>query len=285
MGQRTGKCPRLGVLRVGQVGTAAGERERMYRPRNMLQTALRRPKLAPLVPYPGLTIGGRELRKSEVIEMPRFIPIVLLSIGIAVPVSAQSRDRGPDNVPPGHRPPPGMCRIWIDGVPPGQQPEPTDCATAVRERPAGARVIFGDRRSDGDDRAKGSDKRGGKKAKVAKGFADEDRRDRRDDDRCATIQSGEDCDEIVRRPGTWPQMAAAIALARGSRTDDVRRWLGSAAATVRYEDRDRNGRPEHASWYDRAGQLVQEWVDADRDGIADTIRLYRDGKLMRVYEK
>lgn len=218
--------------------------------------------------------------------MPRFIPAVLLAIGIAVPASAQSRERGPDRVPPGHRPPPGMCRIWIDGVPPGQQPEPTDCATAVRERPAGARVIFGDRAaSDDDDR----DKRGGdrgKKPKIAKGFADDDRRGRRDDDdRCATIQSGEDCDEIVRRSGAWPQMAAAVALARGSRTDDVRRWLGSAAATVRYEDRDRNGRPERASWYDRGGELVQEWVDSDRDGIADMIRLYRDGKLMRVYEK
>ena len=74
-------------------------------------------------------------------------------------------------------------------------------------------------------------------------------------------------------------------MARGSRTDDVHRWLGIAAATVRYEDRDRNGRPERASWYDGAGNLVQEWVDADRDGVADTIRLYRDGKLMRVYEK
>jgi hypothetical protein len=218
--------------------------------------------------------------------MPRFIPAVILAIGIAVPASAQSRDRGPDQVPAGHRPPPGMCRIWIDGVPPGQQPEPTDCATAVRERPAGARVIFGDRKSEDDDRDKrGADR--GKKEKIAKGFADDNRRGRRDDDddRCATIQSGEDCNEIVRRSGAWPQMAAAVALARGSRTDDVRRWLGSAAATVRYEDRDRNGRPERASWYDRGGELVQEWVDSDRDGIADMIRLYRDGKLMRVYEK
>ena len=76
--------------------------------------------------------------------MPRFILVVLLSIGIAVPASAQSRERGPDQVPPGHRPPPGMCRIWIDGVPPGRQPEPTDCPTAIRRRPANARVIFGD---------------------------------------------------------------------------------------------------------------------------------------------
>jgi hypothetical protein len=36
-----------------------------------------------------------------------------------------------------------MCRIWLDGVPADQQPAPTDCATAVRNRPANARVIFG----------------------------------------------------------------------------------------------------------------------------------------------
>ena len=47
-------------------------------------------------------------------------------------------------VPDGYRPPPGMCRIWIQGVPPDRQPAPTDCATAVRRRPANARVIFGD---------------------------------------------------------------------------------------------------------------------------------------------
>jgi hypothetical protein len=42
-----------------------------------------------------------------------------------------------------------MCRIWLDGVPPGQQPAPTDCATAVRNRPANGRVIFGDDYVDG----------------------------------------------------------------------------------------------------------------------------------------
>jgi len=181
-----------------------------------------------------------------------------------------------------------MCRIWINGVPPGQQPEPTDCATAVRERPAGARVIFGDRRSDrDDDDARRGDDRRGRKPEAAKGYSDDDRRGRRGDDRCANAQIGDDeCDDIaLRNPGTWPRMSAAVALARGSRTDDVRRWLGNRASSVRYEDRDRNGRPERATWYDRSGQLVQEWVDADRDGIADTIRLYRDGKLMRVYEK
>ena len=49
------------------------------------------------------------------------------------------------DVPPGHRPPPGMCRIWIDGVPPGRQPRPTDCATARARAPHNSRIIYGDR--------------------------------------------------------------------------------------------------------------------------------------------
>ena len=66
--------------------------------------------------------------------------------GASAPLGAQGKSFGPknDRVPDGHRPPPGMCRIWLDGVPPGQQPAPTDCATAVRNRPANGRVIFGD---------------------------------------------------------------------------------------------------------------------------------------------
>ena len=69
-----------------------------------------------------------------------IVPII--AVLLAAPLSAQS-ERAQD-VPPGHRPPAGMCRIWIEGVPPGQQPAPTDCATAVRNRPANGRVIFGD---------------------------------------------------------------------------------------------------------------------------------------------
>ncbi len=46
-------------------------------------------------------------------------------------------------VPPGQMPPAGLCRIWIDGVPPGRQPAPTDCATAERNRPSNARVLYG----------------------------------------------------------------------------------------------------------------------------------------------
>ena len=65
-------------------------------------------------------------------------------------------------IPATHRPPPGMCRIWLDSVPPGQQPASTDCATAVRNRPANGRVLFG------DDYVDGKEKRDAKDAKDAK---------------------------------------------------------------------------------------------------------------------
>jgi hypothetical protein len=48
------------------------------------------------------------------------------------------------DIPPGHLPPRGMCRVWIDGLPPGHQPPVTDCATAERNRTANSRVIYGD---------------------------------------------------------------------------------------------------------------------------------------------
>src|ERR687896_2501206 len=72
--------------------------------------------------------------------------VALFALALAAPSGAQGRDRdrGADDIPAGHRPPPGMCRIWVDGVPPGQQPAPTDCRTAIRNRPPNGRVIFGD---------------------------------------------------------------------------------------------------------------------------------------------
>jgi hypothetical protein len=77
-----------------------------------------------------------------------------------------TESRKSDHIPPGQRPPAGMCRVWIDGVPPGQQPAPTDCQTAVATKPANARVLFG-----GD----GTSFPGKGKGKL-------DKRDREDDD-------------------------------------------------------------------------------------------------------
>ncbi|HYV96286.1 MAG TPA: hypothetical protein VE967_02395 [Gemmatimonadaceae bacterium] len=44
----------------------------------------------------------------------------------------------------GTKPPPGMCRIWVDGVPADKQPAPTSCALALKNKPANGRVIFGE---------------------------------------------------------------------------------------------------------------------------------------------
>jgi hypothetical protein len=71
---------------------------------------------------------------------------------VAAPLAAQSRD----SIAPEHRPPPGMCRIWLEDVPANRQPEPTDCPTAIRKRPPNGRVIFGEevRRSPREEPAK-----------------------------------------------------------------------------------------------------------------------------------
>lgn len=37
------------------------------------------------------------------------------------------------DIPRGHYPPPGRCRVWYPDRPPGQQPSPTSCDVAVPE--------------------------------------------------------------------------------------------------------------------------------------------------------
>ncbi|MGI9139600.1 MAG: hypothetical protein ACR2GJ_00625 [Gemmatimonadaceae bacterium] len=60
----------------------------------------------------------------------------------ATEASAQVMVRA-SSVPPGQRPPDGMCRVWIEGVPAGRQPRATDCATARASAPPNSRVIYG----------------------------------------------------------------------------------------------------------------------------------------------
>jgi hypothetical protein len=45
------------------------------------------------------------------------------------------------NIPKGHYPPPGECRIWYPDRPPGHQPPPMKCDRARSEVPPGAWVI------------------------------------------------------------------------------------------------------------------------------------------------
>jgi hypothetical protein len=86
------------------------------------------------------------------------------------------------SVPVSHRPPPGMCRIWLDNVPPAQQPAPTECSAAVRNRPANGRVLFGDDYVRDDDRGRDRKERGkSKPAERPHGPSAEDGADLPDD--------------------------------------------------------------------------------------------------------
>ncbi|MES2523959.1 MAG: hypothetical protein V4617_14725 [Gemmatimonadota bacterium] len=157
--------------------------------------------------------------------------------------------RGAQGIPPGHLPSAGECRVWFDGRPPGQQSAPTSCnrAEAIAAS-TGGRVIYGEDRR-GDDRR-------------------DDRRDDRSRDRTY--------------PTTLPGMIWGRNYSRGERSNDVRQWLGADGMRVSYADVDRNGTPEVVTWSNSAGQIVQRWIDDNRDGRADRVALYQNNQIVRV---
>lgn len=239
----------------------------------------------------------------------------LLSFGaLALPLTAQGRHDG-QGLPPGQRPPPGMCRIWIDGVPPGHQPAPTDCATAERSRPPNARVIYGaddrsngrydDRRRDGRRRKAASRGHGrphddderydrgrrardheydrrGRRGHGDDDLDDDDHRGDRDGrirrDRCAVVDRYGDCvdDPRHRYPRRLPDSGSAYAWLGGNRSEEARVWLGRSDVLVRVAD-SHDGVPRTAVWTDRSGTLVQVWRNLDRDRRAEEVAAYDNG--------
>lgn len=270
--------------------------------------------------------------------MIRLTLAAAMVVALSEPLLAQhSRSRTDVTYP--QRPPAGLCRIWLDGVPAGRQPSPTDCATAVRNRPANGRVIYGDDDRNGNDdgrdrgqynthtdngKHKGQWKHADKKDRKDRYKYDRDDRYGRDDDydrdgnggwgRGRRDENGRDCVDRDRNGrcdyvgassdycldrnhdgrcdytygggyGQLPDMVRGMLIDRGLRTTDQRRWLGNADVRGRYTDWDRNGIPERINWLDGAGRLVQQWVDGNRDGQADLVRLYRAGELVRVVQR
>ena len=87
------------------------------------------------------------MRRSSAFPLAVWILTVL-----ALPLAAQAKPKdaksATDDVPVTAYPPAGLCRVWLAHVPEQQQPAPTDCATAIKKRPAMARVLFGDLHED-----------------------------------------------------------------------------------------------------------------------------------------
>ena len=78
----------------------------------------------------------------------RYFAVLILALTALIPSRGASQESAPKTeqkgapVPKAYLPPAGMCRVWVDNVPAARQPAPTDCATAIRNRPPNARVVF-----------------------------------------------------------------------------------------------------------------------------------------------
>jgi hypothetical protein len=289
-----------------------------------------------------------------------------------------------DSVPREYRPPAGMCRVWIDGVPPAQQPAPTDCPSAVKNKPANGRVIYGE------------EVKGGKAAPLpVKGFSKppkipplippeqtasaeprgrepwENRRitdeqlfgdrpattpassfpgtssssqgpgsspggygpmgsygvpgqafdpryftgnpnvrppgygstaclDRDGDGWCDDLRYGPPvcldrdtdgrCDDLPAfasqaYPQTLPIMRAALDVVRGQVSVEVMQWLGTNEFTVRIPDQGRGGSPWRAIFLDQNNELLQVWTDTDRDGRANRVEVFRNGRRVKLIQR
>ena len=122
----------------------------------------------------------------------------------------------------------------------------------------------------------------------ARGHGDEDEDDDRDDDEdragisrsgCIDQRGANVCD--LRVPAaTLPEMINAVLVGRGRLTQNGAHWIGNSVLSPRYEWRKRGA--SQIAWLDRSGRVAQLWLDSNRDGRADVIKIYRSGRLART---
>ena len=248
--------------------------------------------------------------------------LTVAALGVATATAdaqGRGRSKGNQGVPPGQRPPAGMCRIWIDNVPPGHQPAPTDCETAVRNQPPNSQIIWGDnttrrdrsvvdnnrRRDDGRDdrnrdrRDRGSYPRDSHGHEYDPACIDDDRNgwcDYHPEIRSVRHARGGTVPGTVpgttggtstpvdrgQYPSQLPAMTGAVLIRTGVRTVDVQNWLGRIDLRAENVDANGDGVPEQATWYDASGTVLQVWRDDDRDGRADSVEVYRNGQRVDV---
>lgn len=203
--------------------------------------------------------------------MTRVLAACTLAAVLAAPLGAQAGGaRAPEELPAGYQPPPGMCRVWVEGVPPSQQPAPTDCQTAVRSSSSRARVVYGATPTGSAWRSNAAPANpgNGSMAGSAHPFADviENRNPR--GELCLDTNHDGACEDSA------PGVSGCLDTARAGKCDDARREVpsmidagafrtGSALGAVCI-DRNRDGKCDE-TW--QAGDLC---LDRDGDGRCDT---------------
>ena len=162
-------------------------------------------------------------------------------------------------------------RVWIDGVPADRQPAPTDCDTARRRQPRNSRIIYGAGRSTNvygnrDPRSiPGSsqyDPRYDPRSAQYDPRLDPHNNGRWNDDRDKEARKHEkQHDKAERKHEKEHDKEWKKSNKRGGRDHDEH-----DDRDHNYGDRDRDGR------YGTRGPSRQSCVDANRDGICDSLQ-------------
>ncbi len=258
------------------------------------------------ISLPAIAVDGVD--GGERMERRKFaVTIIGATVMLATAGAAPAQGRGPQGVPPGQRPPAGLCRVWYDNVPPGRQPAPTSCRDAERRAGQNARVIYGDargevrgeRRQDDrqNDRRRGADRDGRNDHRRGGGW--QARLDGSQNDRRRSERDDRDDD---RRSGGWQLRRDGVPeKGRGepgrSRvgSDGRNRTGNSGASSCAYLDpsgrcvstgrRDmpmmsrtytleRDQRREVERYWLGDGAVTAQYRDRDRNGVPEEILWY-----------
>ena len=149
----------------------------------------------------------------------------------------------------------------------------------------------GDRNAERDDDENDDDNRIEDRNRNGRDDNDDENDDNDDDRRggnrtgCIDANGNNVCNVINGSiPSTLPEMVNAVLISRGQLTRTGRSWLGGGAFTPQFSSA-ANRTPRQVTWLDRKGVISQMWIDTNRDGRADVVRLYRSGKLVRTVHR
>ncbi len=105
---------------------------------------------------------------------------------------------------------------------------------------------------------------------------------------CRDLDGDGRCDDYpalaaAAYPSALPSMQAGADFQSGRGSDVALRWLGTAEVVARTSGGTRGATPYRVLWYDaNTNDLLQTWTDRDRDGVADRVEIFRDGRRVKL---